>query len=98
MSKKRRLITAVITAMYIFILLFSVSFIATEANHNCHVKDSCPICYQINVCNNVVKNLTTISAAAFIMLLAAFAVLLILGAVKQFNHSTLVALKVKLSS
>lgn len=45
-DKKKRALTVLVSAVYIFILIFSIFFIAAEANHSCCVKDSCPICCQ----------------------------------------------------
>lgn len=98
MNRRKRALTVIFSALYIFILLFSVLFIASEADHNCCVKESCPICYQISICNNVVKNVGSACPFVFILLACVFAVELIIGAKNGISASTLVMLKVKLSN
>lgn len=98
MDKKKRALTVLISAVYIFILLFSIFFIAAEANHTCCVKDSCPICCQINACKNNLKNVNTAGGLFFLALAAVFAVVLSLGIENSICLSTLVMLKVKLSN
>lgn len=98
MDKKKRAFTVLISAAYIFILLFSIFFIAAEADHSCCVKDSCPICCQINACKNNLKNVNTAGGFIFLTVAAVFAVVLSLGNENNISLSTLVMLKVKLSS
>lgn len=95
---KKRAAAALISALYIFIILFSVLFIAVEADHTCCVSDSCPVCCQINVCSGIVKNVGTALAAAVILIAATFAAVTVIGALRCANTSTLVMLKVKLSN
>lgn len=98
MDKKKRALTVLVSAVYIFILIFSIFFIAAEANHNCCVNDSCPICCQINACKNNLKNVNAAGGLFFFSLAAVFAVALVLGNENSISLSTLVMLKVKLSN
>lgn len=98
MDKKKRVVTALVSAVYIFIILFSIFFIAAEADHTCCVKDSCPICCQINACKNNLKIINTVSGLLIITAAAVFIIVLSLGNENSISLSTLVMLKVKLSN
>ncbi len=98
MDKKKRVVTALVSVVYIFIILFSIFFIAAEADHTCCVKDSCTICCQINACKNNLKNINTVSSLLFITAAAVFIIVLSLGNENIVSLSTLVILKVKLSN
>ena len=97
MEKKKRIAALVLAVIVLFVMLYSALFIAAEADHDC-VGENCPICYQINVCQNALKNLSlAVSAAAFA---AAFTYTLCrsISACSDFATScTLVSLKVKLT-
>ncbi|MGN1329359.1 MAG: hypothetical protein ACI4V4_06645 [Eubacterium sp.] len=98
MDKKKRLVTAIVSAVYIFILLFSIFFIAAEADHICCVKDNCPVCCQINACKNNIKNVNTAGGLVFASAVAVFVVILSIGNEEHVSSSTLVMLKIKLSN
>ena len=97
MTKKKRIISLVVAVAVIFVMLYSALYIAAEANHDC-VGENCPICYQISVCENTLKNLSlAVCAVAFA---AAFTYTLCrsISACSDFATScTLVSLKVKLT-
>ena len=97
MTKKKRIISLVVAAAVFFVMLCSALFIAAEADHEC-VGENCPICYQINVCRNTLKNLSlAVCAAAFA---AALSYTLCRGVSVCTDYAqsyTLVSLKVKLS-
>ena len=97
MTKKKRIISLVVAVAVFFVMLYSALYIAAEANHDC-VGENCPICYQISVCQNALKNLSlAVSAAAFA---AAFTYTLCrsISACADVTPSyTLVSLKVKLT-
>jgi len=97
MEKKKKVIAVFLTVALLFVMLYSALFIAAEADHDC-VGENCPICYQINVCQNALKNLSlAVCAAAFA---AAFAYTLCRGISVCTDYAqsyTLVSLKVKLS-
>ena len=97
MEKKKRIAALFLAVTVLFVMLYSALFIAAEADHDC-VGENCPICYQINVCQNTLKNLSlAVSAAAFA---AAFTYTLcreFLTCADCIHRNSLVALKVKLS-
>ena len=97
MEKKKRIAALVLAVTVLFVMLYSALFIAAEADHDC-VGENCPICYQINVCQNTLKSLSlAVSAAAFA---AAFTYTLCRGisvCMDCAQSYTLVSLKVKLS-
>ncbi len=97
MTKKKRVISLIVAVAVFFVMLYSALYIAAEANHDC-VGENCPICYQISVCQNALKNLSlAVSAAAFA---AAFTYTLCrsISVCTDYAQSfTLVSLKVKLS-
>lgn len=97
MTKKKRIVSLVVAVAVFFVMLYSALYIAAEANHDC-VGENCPICYQISVCQNALKNLSlAVSAAAFA---AAFTYTLcrsISSCAVVIPSYTLVSLKVKLT-
>ena len=97
MKKKNRIIAILLAVMVVFVMLYSALFIVAHAEHDC-VGENCPICYQISVCENTLKNLSlAVCAVAFA---AAFTYTLCrsISACADVTPSyTLVSLKVKLT-
>ena len=97
MTKKKRIISLVVAVAVFFVMLYSALYIAAESNHDC-VGENCPICYQISVCENTLKNLSlAVCAVAFA---AAFTYTLCrsISACADVTPSyTLISLKVKLT-
>ena len=97
MTKKKRIISLIVAVAVFFVMLYSALYIAAEANHDC-VGENCPICYQISVCENTLKNLSlAVCAVAFA---AAFIYTLcrsISSCAAVIPSYTLVSLKVKLT-
>ena len=62
MNKPKRL-ASVLALLAAFILLFSVLFIALEVDHDC-CGEGCAICAQIQVCEDLLRNLLTIAILA----------------------------------
>lgn len=97
MEKKRRIAALLFAVTVLLVMLYSALFIAAEADHDC-VGENCPVCYQINVCQNALKNLSlAVCAVAFA---AAFTYTLCrsISACADVTPSyTLVSLKVKLT-
>ena len=97
MTKKKRIISLIVAVAVFFVMLYSALYIVAEANHDC-VGENCPICYQISVCENTLKNLSlAVCAVAFA---AAFTYTLCrsISACADVTPSyTLVSLKVKLT-
>lgn len=97
MEKKKRIAALLLAVTVLLVMLYSALFIAVEADHDC-VGENCPICYQISVCQNTLKNLSlAVCAVAFA---AAFTYTLCrsISVCTDYAQSyTLVSLKVKLS-
>ena len=55
-SKSKRIASGVIAALMLFVLLFSASYIAAEADHDCTGHD-CPICACIQQCENTLQQI-----------------------------------------
>ena len=96
MNKPKRL-ASVLALLVAFIMLFSVLYIALEADHDC-CGEGCAICMQIRVCEGLLRNLLPA-----LLLAAAARCLFALSRVsadadyRAFHPHTLIALKVKLS-
>ncbi len=88
---------SVLALLVAFIMLFSVLFIALEADHDC-CGEGCAVCLQIRVCKDLLRDLITVSAsaAAAWCLYALSCVFTDAGCACVRPH-TLIALKVKLS-
>ncbi len=94
-STKRR--KAVLAAALALVLLFSVCFIALEADHDCH-GDDCAVCAQICACMEALRQgvlLLALLLTAWLVLLPAAAARMETAAETQ--RFSLVSLKVKLS-
>lgn len=97
MSKKCRVVAILIAAAVLFVMLSSACYIAVEADHDCTGED-CPICYQINICENTLKSLgQAVASVTLAVFIGIFAASLPSFEKRQAVHKTLVSLKVKLS-
>lgn len=97
MTKRNRMIAILFIMMLLFVRLFSAVFIIAESNHECTGED-CRVCYQISVCQNVLKTLSSAVVAVSIgAALTYILVCLIFTAIRTYTHTTLITLKVKLS-
>lgn len=75
-------------------LLFSF-YIAKEINHDC-VGDNCPICQEISICENILRNISNdiaINGFVFIYTYISYKIILLYNPI--FSKITLVSLKVK---
>lgn len=98
MSGKKRILALITAFAVLFAMLFSVCFIAAEVGHDC-VGDSCPVCQQISICENVLKTLGVLTAAAAVCSAVSYTdFAFALCAAKSLPVSTPVFLKVKLSN
>ena len=96
MTKSKRL-AALFTLLLAFVMLFSVLYIALEADHDC-CGEGCAVCAQLQICENLLKNLIP----AALLLLAARCFCTPVRAVTDddgrfIRPLTLTVLKVKLS-
>ncbi len=96
MIKSKRF-ASVLVLLVAFIMLFSVLFIALEADHDCCGED-CAICAQIQVCENLLRNLmTAASLVVTVWSLYALARVFTDADCRSVHPHTLISLKVKLS-
>jgi len=95
--KKRRIIAAVMCFALLLVIVFSAAYIVIEANHNC-TGDGCPICHEIQVCQQV---LNTVGTAFVRVAVSLGAIFLFIAPVHTLIRTaevvTLISLKVKLS-
>ena len=89
---------AILAAVLAFVLLFSVLYLALEADHDCCHGEDCAICAQIHACVQLLRQLTLTLALALPVLSHAgtFAVLH-RGFARACRQTNLITLKVKLS-
>ena len=97
MTKKFRFLTGLLAVVLAVVMLSSVAYIAAEADHDCTGAD-CATCHQINVCENLLKNIgfagsAVATAAAILHILCR----IVPSCTEVARAFTLVSLKVKLS-
>lgn len=97
MTRKFRLITRLLAAVLAAVMLSSAIYIAVEANHTCSGED-CAICHQLQVCENLLKSIGLVGAAAVFVATVRYALCRVIPSCAELvRTSTLVSLKVKLS-
>lgn len=96
MTERTRIISAITAITVVFVLLFSILYIAAEANHDCTGED-CPICEQIAICQQQLEQLSG-GIAVIVTALFAFSGLYVFSVkyVTVQKLCTLITLKVKL--
>lgn len=98
MANKKRILSAALAVSVLFVVLYSVIFIAAQSHHDC-IGENCPICLQIQNCENTLKTLS--SAAAVTAVSAIFYVAFFIIRTyntRPFVSSTPISLKVELSN
>lgn len=97
-SKKKRIVTMLIAALFIISAVFSTAFVIKEANHKCNHTD-CQICQTMQLC---IKNLTNLGSKSDdivgVTVLFYFALFIIPFVTYIFSKETLIDLKTKLSN
>lgn len=97
-SKKKRIVTMLIAALFIIKAVFSTAFVIKEANHKCNHTD-CQICQTMQLC---IKNLTDLGSKSDDIVGATvlfyFALFIIPFVTYIFSKETLIDLKTKLSN
>ncbi|MBR2746103.1 MAG: hypothetical protein IKD99_05240 [Erysipelotrichaceae bacterium] len=97
-SKSKRITTAVIALMMLFIMLFSVLFIAAEADHEC-TGDDCPICICIQQCKNTLHGFDSrISVRISFVTSCLFALFITVFFKTIYSHESPVFRKVRLNN
>ena len=71
--KNNRKVAILLVALVSFFVVFSAFFVVREADHSCS-GDSCPICYQMSVCESTTKSIAGAGVIAAIAM--AFALVL----------------------
>mgnify|MGYP000188915606 CR=1 FL=1 len=96
MKSRMHFLNVAMAAMLVFVVLFFSFYIASEASHDC-VGEDCPICQQISVCENVLRNIS-LGAAVTIGTLMLISILYRRHVIdnKKFQACTLISLKVEL--
>lgn len=95
--KRIRLIAIFLTILLFWVMLFATAFVVQEASHDC-IGENCPICYQISVCDNIMKMLGSTLIIAILTVLSCFGNNLKVHISDILRKIvTLVILKVKLS-
>lgn len=94
---RKKFLPLIIAGLFVFVVMFSVAFVALEANHDC-CGCHCKVCFQIYICENNLKSLS------LSLLALSFCVWLYFESEKIFPsrklravHTDLISLKVKLS-
>ena len=97
--KKRNRIAALLLAVTILvIMLYSAFFVAAEADHDC-VGEGCPICYQVDACQNTLKSLSLAVCATAVAVAFTYTLCRCISLCTDYaQRDTLVSLKVKLSN
>lgn len=95
--KAKKIISLFLAIFMIFIMIFSVGYIASHLHHDC-TGDDCPICFEMQICLNTIKIFSIAVIAAVILLGLQFKLQKnkILSQEKKIN-SSLFSLKVKLN-
>ncbi len=96
MTKRIRAISAVTAITVVFVLLFSILYIAVEADHDC-TGENCPICEQIAICQQRLKQVSSGTAVIAFGLFAFFTLCVVQSSYTALQRlCTLITLKVKL--
>ncbi len=98
MPKYNRIAAGIMALLMLFIMLFSVFYIAAESDHDCTGED-CPICACIGQCENTLHQIGDVIASCAVVILPIIYmhVSICLFAV-IFPQETLVSIKVRLNN
>lgn len=98
MCKNKKVLALILSLAIVFVLLFSVFYIAKEAHHTC-VGDNCPICQEIEVCLQALNNIGSALIIILSVLVISHCLVNSVTAISNENVlNTLVNLKVKLTN
>ena len=98
MGKRNRKLALLLALAVCFVMLFSVFYIAAEADHDC-IGEDCPICYQIRVCETTLTSLGHGALVLAAVIALTFSAVILFSQPKtHLRQSTLITLKVKLSN
>ncbi|HOO61460.1 MAG TPA: hypothetical protein PKV44_03440 [Bacillota bacterium] len=98
MPKHKRIISFIIFIAFTLGMLFSVLFIALEADHDC-TGEHCPICLQIEICENTINKISfAIVSVSIIITLKQILVKILPIINEQYLLSTPITLKDKMTN
>lgn len=98
MRKRRRIIAILLSILFVLSVIFTLSFIAAEADHEC-IGDECPICAEIQSCEDFLKTVSVAAAVfAVVSAVSKFGAVALPYFKSRAEATTLVSLKVKLSN
>ncbi len=98
MTGKNRGLALVLIAALLLVMVFSALFIAENAGHDC-AQENCPICQQMEACENALNSIALAAAVAAIVLLLPLRGGEVLSVGPESRAAqTPVSLKVKLSN
>ena len=96
--KNKRLAAGIIAFLMLFIMLFSASFIAIEADHDC-TGEECPICACIAQCENTLHQIGDgVAVQAAVIVPVVFMLILAFLLETDFPKETLISRKVRLNN
>lgn len=97
-SKKKRIISLLLAALFVVSAIFSTAYIIKEANHKCNHTD-CQICHTMQSC---IKSITDLGSkpdnTVFSSTVMFFVILAISYVSYKHSGKTLIDLKIKLSN
>ena len=93
--RQRRIFTLLLTAAVCFAMLFSLCFLAAEADHDCTGED-CAVCAQISNAENILRAVLCTAAGAAAAAAVCSVVRVIEAAEKKTLTGTLITLKTEL--
>ena len=98
MEKKKRIAALLLAVTVLLVMLYSALFIAAEADHDC-VGEGCPICYQVDACQNTLKSLSLAVCVTAVAVAFTYTLCRCISFCTDYaQRDTLVSLKVKLSN
>ncbi|MCR5255510.1 MAG: hypothetical protein K6D96_06215 [Acetatifactor sp.] len=96
--QSKRFAAGIMAMMMLVIVLFSISFIAAEADHDCS-GDDCPICAGIRFCENTLEQISNGAAVQSVAVIPATLLCIsILFSVCVRKQNTPVSLRVRLNN
>ena len=98
MESIKKLLALLVCAMLFLSLVFSISFISHEAEHDC-VGEECVICAVISRCAEILERLLAVSALALLFgAVRSFVICVVCASQSVCSTHSPVKLKVKLSN
>jgi hypothetical protein len=97
MTKKCKVLAAVLCLALLFGMVFSAAYLVGETGHRC-TGEGCPICREMQVCQQVLHTLGAVAAGAAVSYGVVLSLTLLAAVcLSAARRTTLISLKVKLS-